>query len=79
MAGKGLTWPIRRLLDPRFHDLSERIWNTRLALEEEAQRTRSSVSENVDAVVGGYAATSVESLQPPRPRTCAGSTTRSPG
>lgn len=63
---KRLTWPIRRLLDPRFSDISERIWSARQALTTEAENTRfvvtHEVKESVSDLVGGYAVSNVETF-----------------
>lgn len=64
-VGKGVAWPVRRLLDPRFQDVVRRLVDTRQAVHDEGMATRvavGSLTENVDQVVGAYAASSTETL-----------------
>jgi hypothetical protein len=60
-VGRAALWPVRRLLDPRFADLNRRLH----AARQEISTTTAAVEEvssDVNAIVGGYAATSLESL-----------------
>ncbi len=64
-VGKLAAWPVRRLLDPRFADVNRHVAINRQVVHDEGQATRvavGSLTENVDQVVGTYAATSTESL-----------------
>jgi hypothetical protein len=59
--GRAALWPVRRLLDPRFADVNRRLH----AARQEISTTTAAVGElssDVNQIVGGYAATSVESL-----------------
>jgi hypothetical protein len=59
--GRAAIWPVRRLLDPRFADVNRRIGSA----TQEIAATRTdvgSLTDNFDQLVGGYAATSVESM-----------------
>lgn len=63
--GRLAAWPVRRLLDPRFADVNRHVTLNRQVVHDEGLATRvavGSVTENVDQVVGTYAATSTESL-----------------
>ena len=60
-AARGLLWPVRRLLDPRFKDIKRHIAMTRqdiasthAALEE--------ITAEVNRLVGSYAASGVEAM-----------------
>ena len=58
-VGRRILWPVRRLLDPRFADVTRRIEITRG--EVQAARTDiGTVTGNVDELLGSYAASSVE-------------------
>jgi hypothetical protein len=61
-VGRAAAYPLIRLLEPRFADLVRRLTDTRQAVHDEAAVTRVAMTENVDTIVGGYAASHVESL-----------------
>ena len=52
---------MRRLLDPRFADVTRRLVETRRELAQEAQTTRATVEQTV-GVVGDYTVASIESM-----------------
>jgi 2-polyprenyl-3-methyl-5-hydroxy-6-metoxy-1,4-benzoquinol methylase len=63
--GRTLVWPLRRLLDPRFADVTRRLTDVHQSVRDEGTATRvavGSLTENVKTVVGGYAETHVESM-----------------
>ncbi len=70
---KALAWPLRRLLDPRFEDLSRRVTDNRRAIAEESAATRAMVTEDLqrtlaahkgelERIVGAHTATTREIL-----------------
>jgi 2-polyprenyl-3-methyl-5-hydroxy-6-metoxy-1,4-benzoquinol methylase len=63
--GRALIWPLRRLLDPRFADVTRRMTDLHQSVHDEGTATRvavGSLTENVKTVVGAYAETHVESM-----------------
>jgi SAM-dependent methyltransferase len=63
--GRALIWPVRRLLDPRFDDVTRRLTDAHQSVRDEGTATRvavGSLTENVKTVVGAYAETQVESM-----------------
>jgi hypothetical protein len=51
---KTVSWPLRRLLDPRFEDLARRLADTRRALEAENDATRAALAQDVERTLGAH-------------------------